>query len=130
MNMKQMSLEWVPGKFTVVLLPGDAPVPTWALEAEGFTSITRTDDELSIVCRSEFVPAGQTADAGWIALCFVEPIKFSEIGILAKLTKTLADADISIFAISTYQNDILLTKSSDSIATRQALGQICDISRL
>ena len=65
-----------------------------------------------------------------MGLCFAEPVKFSEIGILAKLTATLADAQVSLFAISTYQNDILLTKSSDSLATRQALGQVCDVSRL
>jgi uncharacterized protein len=130
MNMKNMILEWVPGTFAVVQLSTDAPIPEWILKAEGFTSITRTKDELSIVCGEEYVPEDALAEKGWVALCLSEPIKFSEIGILAKLTATLADADVSLFAISTYQNDILLTKSSDSIATRQALAQVCDVSRL
>jgi len=130
MNMTNMILEWVPGMFAVVQLPVDAPIPQWVLDAEGFTSITRTDDELSIVCREEFVPEDAVSEPGWVGLCFAEPVKFSEIGILAKLTATLADAQVSLFAISTYQNDILLTKSSDSLATRQALGQVCDVSRL
>ena len=130
MNMTNMILEWVPGTFTVVQFPADAPIPQWALDAKGFCSITRTKNELSIVCLEEYVPEDSLADTGWVAFCFAEPLKFSEIGILAKLTATLADADVSLFAISTYENDILLTKSSDSIATRQALGQVCDVSRL
>lgn len=130
MNMINMILEWVPGTFAVVQLPADAPIPQWVLDVEGFSSITRTKDELSIVCREDFVPEDAVAEKGWVGLCFVEPVKFSEIGIIAKLTATLANADVSLFAISTYQNDILLTKSSDSVATRQALGQVCDTSRL
>ncbi len=130
MNMSEMILEWVPGNFAVVQLPADSAIPQWILDAKGFSSITRTKDELSIVCLAEYVPEDSIADSGWVALCFAKPLKFSEIGILAKLTASLAGADVSLFAISTYQNDILLTKSSDSIATRQALGQVCDISRL
>jgi hypothetical protein len=130
MNMTNMILEWVPGTFAVVQLPAGSAIPQWALDAKGFNSITRTNDELSIVCEEQYAPKGARVDTGWVALRFSEPLKFSEIGILAKLTATLANADVSLFAISTYENDILLTKSSDSIATRQALGQVCDISRL
>lgn len=130
MNMRNMILEWVPGTFAVVQLPANGAMPQWVLEAKGFLSITRTDKELTIVCQDEFVPEGCEAERGWVALCLAEPVQFNEIGILAELTKSVADAEVSIFAISTYSNDILLTKTADSIATRQALGQVCDISRL
>lgn len=130
MKNETLQLEWIPGQFAVVQLPANAPIPMWVLDVDGFTNITRTQNELSIVCQEQYVPEDVEADGGWIALCLSEPVSFTEIGLVAKLTGTLADAGVSLFAISTYENDILLTKSSDSIATRQALGQICDISKL
>jgi uncharacterized protein len=130
MKKEALQLEWIPGQFAVVQLPANAPIPMWVLDVDGFTNITRTEDELSIVCQEKYVPENMGADRGWLALCFANPVSFKEIGLVAKLTGTLADAGVSLFAISTYENDILLTKSSDSIATRQALGQICDISKL
>ena len=130
MNMQNLLLEWIPGTFAVTQLPANAAIPQWVIEAKGFTSITRTDKELSIVCQQDYVPEDAEAETGWVAVGLAEPIKFNEIGILAELTKSIADAEISTFAISTFENDILLIKSGDSIATRQALGQVCDISRL
>lgn len=130
MNLKDKQLKWVPGTFAVAQLPANAVVPEWAMNSRGFMSITRTERELSIVCQQEFVPQDVDAERGWVALCLAEPVKFNEIGILAQLTRSIADAEVSIFAISTYENDYLLTKSSDSIDTRQALGAVCDISQL
>ncbi len=130
MTKNILKLEWIPGRFAVIQLPANAPIPMWVLDVDGLTNITRTQKELSIVCQEQYVPEGIEADKDWIALCFSEPVSFKEIGLVAKLTSTLAEAGVSLFAISTYENDILLTKSSDSIATRQALGQVCDISKL
>ena len=130
MNLKEKQLKWVPGSYAVAQLPANAKVPEWAMNSKGFMSITRTERELSIVCEEEFMPEDVQAERGWVALCLAEPVQFNEIGILAQLTRSIADAEVSIFAISTYENDYLLTKSSDSIATRQALGEVCDISQL
>ena len=130
MTNNQLQLEWIPGRFAVTQLPANAPIPLWVLDVDGLTNITRTKNELSIVCQEQYVPEDIEADSGWIALCFSEPVSFNEIGLVAKLSTTLADAGVSLFVISTYENDILLTKSSDSIATRQALGRVCDISKL
>lgn len=125
-----LQLEWIPGRFAVIQLPANAAIPTWMLDIDGFINITRTQNELSIVCQEQFIPDDVEADSGWLALCLSEPVSFTEIGLVAKLTSTLADAGVSLFAISTYENDILLIKSSDSIATRQALGQVFDVSKL
>jgi uncharacterized protein len=130
MTKNSLKLEWIPGRFAVVQLPSNAPIPMWVLDVDGFTNITRTKNELSIVCQEHYVPGDMDADGSWLALCLSEPVSLKEIGLVAKLTGTLAEAGVSLFAISTYENDILLIKSSDSIATRQALGQICDISSL
>lgn len=130
MTENVLQLEWIPGRFAVIQLPANAPIPMWVLDVDGFTNITRTQNELSIVCQEQYVPEDVESDKGWLALCLSEPVSFNEVGLVAKLTSTLADAGVSLFAISTYENDILLTKSSNSIATRQALGQVFDISKL
>ena len=127
----QYKLEWMPGTYAVVQLSADAPVPDWAACASGFTSITRSDKELSIVLGDEQVPEGvETCDRGWVALRIAEPIDFSQSGILADLITPLASEEISIFAISTYETDILLTKGGTTIATRQALSNVADVSDL
>ena len=125
-----LKLEWIEGRFAVIQLSANAPIPLWVLDVDGFTNITRTKNELSIVCQEQYVPDDVEADNDWLALCLSEPVSFTEVGLVAKLTGALADADVTLFAISTYENDILLIKSSDSIATRQALGQVFDISKL
>lgn len=130
MTDNTIQLEWIPGRFAVIQLPANAPIPMWVLDIDGFTNITRTRNELSIVCQEQYIPKNIEADSGWLALCLTEPVSITEIGLVAKLTSTLADAGVSLFAISTYENDILLIKSSDTIATRQALGQAFDVSKL
>lgn len=84
-------------------------IPAWAAEAP-FFSVTRTPNELSIVCPESFVRADTVCEKGWRALGLVGPLDFSLIGILAAITKPLAEADISVFAISTYDTDYLLVR--------------------
>ena len=89
-------------------------MPSWALELhEGFVSITRTPDELSIVCAQEAVPPDTKVEEDWRALVIPGPIPFEETGVLAALATPLADAGISIFAISTYDTDYVLVRASD-----------------
>ena len=74
-------------------------MPSWALELhEGFVSITRTPDELSIVCPQEAVPPDTTVEEGFRALVVPGPIPFTETGVLAALATPLAAAGIPIFA--------------------------------
>jgi len=83
------------------------------LRQQTFYSITQTVDELSIVCQADtvFPIQPQSAESGWHALKVVGPLDFSLTGILNSLTMPLADAKISIFAISTFDTDYLLVKS-------------------
>ena len=99
------------GTYSVCRLPPTDRVPSWALELhEGFVSITRTPDELSIVCADEAVPPDTTVEDGFKALQVPGPIPFSETGVLAKIATSLAAAGISIFAVSTYDTDYVLVK--------------------
>jgi hypothetical protein len=85
-------------------------VPAWA-EGGAFFSATRTRDELSVVCEEAAVPDGVKAEKGWAALRLHGPIPFGTTGVLSSLTAPLAEAGISVFAISTFDTDYLLVKA-------------------
>lgn len=98
-------------------LAPDALVPTSALESK-FLCVTRTFDELSVVCAEDHVPEhllGHTpdlglAERGWLALKLEGPFPFSMTGVLASFILPLAEARIPIFAISTFDTDYVLIK--------------------
>ncbi|MBZ5527207.1 MAG: ACT domain-containing protein [Acidobacteriia bacterium] len=102
-----LTLSVLPGRFAVCRLAGQAEVPGWASRGS-FVSITRAPGELSIVCAEENIPAGIVAERGWKLLGVRGPLEFTLTGILAGLAGPLAEAGISIFAISTYETDYLL----------------------
>ena len=104
---RRLELSVLPGRFAVCRLEPSSPIPAW-LPERGFVSVTRTDDELSIVCEESRVPAGVKAQAGWAALALRGPFEFSEVGVLASVTEPLANAGIGIFVISTFDTDYLL----------------------
>ncbi len=99
--------------FAICRLAPDAPLPAWAMRPVVWLSITRTADELSIVCVDDEAPADVQCKRGYRALKVQGPIPFEAIGVLAGLTRPLADARISILAISTYDTDYLFVHSSD-----------------
>lgn len=79
-----------------------------------FFFICRTDDEISLVCRTEDVPKDTTdREGGWRAMRFEGVLDFSLVGILSKVSGTLAEEGISIFATSTYNTDYVLVKRDD-----------------
>lgn len=94
---------------TVCRLAADDPLPSW-LPTRGFVSITRTADELSIVCSADAVPPGVRCESGWGCLVVAGPLDFGLTGILASIATPLAEAGISIFAISTFDTDYVLVK--------------------
>ncbi|MGE4353997.1 MAG: ACT domain-containing protein [Oscillospiraceae bacterium] len=74
----------------------------------------KTDEELSLVCPTESIPVSVIKrDDGWKAFRIEGILDFSLIGILSKIANLLADNDISIFAISTFNTDYILTKADN-----------------
>lgn len=116
------TLARVPGCFAVARLPPDAAIPSWATGA--LTSITRTSDELSIVCEEELVPSGVYAVRDFAALRVVGTIDFGVVGLLSMLTRALADAGISVFVFSTFDTDYLLVRTTDWPRARDALASV------
>lgn len=94
----------------VCRLAPDAPPPPWAMGGD-FWALTRTPDELSVVCLASAVPAGVRAETGWRALMVAGPLDFALVGILRSLAVPLAEAGVSIFAVSTFDTDYLLVRA-------------------
>ena len=107
-------------------LASDARIPAWALEG-GFFCVVRTRDELSIVCdedscKKDRMPDGALAERGWVALKLEGPFPFTMTGVLASFLQPLAEAQIPIFAISTFDTDYVLIKREKLEQAVVALG--------
>lgn len=100
-----------PQRLAISRLAPDDPVPEWALGT--FVSVTRTNDELSIICDETAVPDDVQSERGWRTLEVVGPLDFTEVGILVALAGPLAEANISVFVISTYDTDFLLVRETE-----------------
>jgi len=99
----------LPQQLAVCRLDPATAMPEWIRGS--FTSITRTADELSIVCDDDAVPDDVQADRGWRALKLEGPFAFEMTGIAASLLSPLANATISCLLIATYDTDYLLLKA-------------------
>ncbi len=106
-----MNLRLTVDRLTICQLPKSAPIPAWATGG-GFCSITRTAEELSLVCAQQAAPADVRQEAGWRAFKVDGPLDFALTGILASVAGPLAKAGVSIYALSTYNTDYILVKES------------------
>jgi hypothetical protein len=118
----RLTLTQLPETMAISRLESDSAIPSWALSGE-FISITRTTDELSIVCNQEHVPQGIKCEKGWRCLKLEGPLDLSLIGILAALLNPLAEAGVSIFALSTFDTDYILVKEEKLEEAAQVLSR-------
>ncbi|HUU37292.1 MAG TPA: ACT domain-containing protein [Candidatus Desulfaltia sp.] len=107
-----ITLSLLPDKLAICRLPPDTGIPKWA-SGGGILSITRTNDELSIVCAEADVPEEVRSDRGWRCLQVAGPLDLALTGVLASLANPLAAARINIFAVSTFDTDYLLVKEEN-----------------
>jgi hypothetical protein len=110
----------LPVSFAICRLPPDAPNPELAPNAH-FLSVTRTADELSIVCPADQAPGNAKCEGSWICFKLEGPFPFSQTGVLASFIGPLAENRIPIFAISTFDTDYVLVKDEHAEAARQTL---------
>ena len=109
-TIENILLEPVPGDFSVCKVYDYTGVDI----DRPFVFTGRTDEEKSLVCPTAFVPENTiTREDGWRAFRICGELDFSMVGILAGITRALTVKGISIFAISTYNTDCVLTKASD-----------------
>ncbi len=121
---KELRLTLLDGHMSVCRLAPTSEIPDWAVTG-GFFSVTRTADELSVLCPNEAIPEDVRCERGWRALKLEGPFEFSEVGILASVTVPLAEAGVGIFAVSTFDTDYVLVKEEQlesAVAALRGLG--------
>ena len=118
-NLKLAILD---SEYTVHRFSPESEVPANALTGN-FLSITRTDDELSIVCDADIPLNSDKSESGWSCIKVLGPLDFGLTGILAKIASALAEAEISIFTISTYDTDYILVKKWKLVTAKEVLSQ-------
>lgn len=105
----KLYLSALKGSFSICKLDPASDIPSWAWDGN-FYSITRTTDELSIICDRRNIPENINCEHNWRVLVIEGPFEFEEIGILHSITKSLAEADLSLLTVSTYNTDYILIK--------------------
>ena len=115
MSTPALRLRETAWRLAVCRFPADSPLPVWVFHAEAeFWSLTRTPDELSLVCAEDDLPPSvdQHVERGWRAFALEGPVPFTTTGVISGLTAPLAAAGIGVFVISTYDTDYLLVKAA------------------
>ncbi|MFO0852395.1 MAG: nitrilase-related carbon-nitrogen hydrolase [Gemmataceae bacterium] len=119
-----LTLLEVAGRFAVCKLPPGSAIPAWATAGDVF-SVTRTADEVSVVCREALAPEGTHGEGGWRCLRVAGAMPFTLVGVLAALTAPVARAGVGVFAASTFDTDYLLVKAerfAEAVAALRAAG--------
>ena len=108
-----MDLRVLSERLSVCRLPVDSPWPTPS-HGTSFFSVTRTEAEVSVVCAEDEAPVGDhvRVEPDWRALEVAGPLDFSMVGVMAELTAPLADVDVSVFVVSTYDTDYVLVHAA------------------
>ena len=115
-----LTLSVLPDRFGICRLDPEETPPVWAT-AGPFFSVTRTSEELSVVCIETAIPGEIACEKGWRCLKVHGPLDFSLTGVLSSLTDPLAEANVGVFAVSTYDTDYLLVRETDLAEARAAL---------
>lgn len=108
----RLKMKLLKGKYGVCRLDKNETIPIWAQNSD-FYSITKTSEELSVVCIQKQIPEHVKFESDWRIFKIEGPLDFSLIGILSSISSLLAKNKISIFAISTYDTDYILVKDKD-----------------
>ena len=98
----------------------DSPIPNEILSS-GVFFIGKTDEELSLVCRSDLQVDSPKSVSGWSYIKVVGPLDFNLQGVLSRISNVLADAGISICAISTFDTDYIFVRIADLDNAESAL---------
>jgi uncharacterized protein len=115
-----LTLIVLPDRYAICRLSPTERIPEWAA-GDDFVSISRSRDELSIVCPEQNVPAGTNSAKGWRVLRCEGPLDYTLSGIMASLAEPLADAGVPIFPVATHDTDYVLIKEPQLEAAIHAL---------
>ncbi|MFV2087615.1 ACT domain-containing protein [Micromonospora sp. LOL_021] len=122
-----LDLDLLPAEYAVCRLPAGSSLPAEFLAGPtaGVVSVTWTEDEVSVICRTDRVPPGAKVETPWRCLRVVGPLDLALTGVLASLVGPLAEARVNIVAFSTFDTDYLLVPTvrlSEALATLTGSG--------
>jgi uncharacterized protein len=121
-HRKLIPLTVLPDPHAICRLGRRDPVPAWAAATTaGLSSISRTGDELSVIVVDSLAPRNLRCERDWRAFKVRGPLPFNLIGVISGLSGTLAEAGISIFALSTFETDYVMVKQGDLGRAERAL---------
>lgn len=106
-----MKLKLLEMDLSICQVERELSIPDWAYKGE-FFSLTKTFDEISIVCSTELVPNDTKQESGFQALMVEGPLDFSLVGVLNSILEKLKQEEISVFVISTFNTDYILVKKA------------------
>jgi hypothetical protein len=109
-----------PDALAVVRLGRGAKIPGWAAASTLF-SVTATNDETSVVCHASTVPAKARRQGPFVAFEVTGPLDFKLTGVLHALLTPLAEAEIPVFTLSTFDTDWILVQAGRADQAEQAL---------
>jgi hypothetical protein len=107
-------------RLAICRLAPDAAIPAWAI-AQPFFTVSRTSEELSVICRAELVPADVVTSAYWHAIRLRGPFELSLVGVLLSVAGPLAAAGVAIMPIATYDTDYVLVRAGQLACAVEAL---------
>jgi hypothetical protein len=122
-----LKLTLLPGQFIICQDSAGTKLPD-SIYNLPFFSVTRTNEEISLVYRDTDLPNGvefewEKVEKGWKAFQVLGPLGFGLVGILAGISGVLAEAGVSVFAISTYNTDYILVKQEQIVMTIRELSE-------
>jgi uncharacterized protein len=118
--MNQFRIKVLQGEFALCSLNVGEKIPSWILPSSFYT-LTKTTDELSVVCESKYVPENIKCDKGWQILKIADVLDLSLTGITAKFSTALADAGVNLCVIATYDTDYIMVKEEKLETAKSAL---------
>ena len=124
--MAAMELRVLSDRLAVCRLPADSPWPVPPADRSFFAAV-RTTEEISVVVSESAVPEGAKVETDWRALEVAGPLDFAMVGVMSSLTAPLADVDVSVFVVSTYDTDYILIHAAAlerAIAALRGVGHV------
>lgn len=116
-----LNVNFVPGRYAVSQLVTDADIPKW-FSGPGFKAAIFSDDETTLICLEERVPAGIQTEKGWLCLRTVGPFPFEASGIVQSLIEPLSSNEIGVFVVCTFDGEHVLIPAKDTEKAIRCLG--------
>ncbi|AYG62199.1 ACT domain-containing protein [Rhizobium jaguaris] len=113
--MATVELKQLSGEYTIAKLPVLASIPSWG-DGEGFVSISRGDDELSVICLRDRVPTSVKSEGNWACFKVEGPFVFGEMSIVLSVVESVPEHGVGVLAVSTFNGNYLLVRSQDAAA--------------